>query len=102
MVWTLRLYDSDDTEIGWVQVDPYQYEITHPDGVDAWNRVRFIFKKGENPAIESGDYFQEIPGVTLTVQTLECADVTGEEHAEWIRSEVDQVEGVSSTVIADQ
>lgn len=102
MTWTLRLYDSNDVEIGWVQINPYDYQITHPDGVDAWNHVRFIFKDSENPVIESVGYFSEIPGATFTNQTYEPVDVSGKEHAEWIESEVDQADGVARTAIADE
>lgn len=31
MTWTLRFYDGDGTEIGWVTADPWTVQITHPD-----------------------------------------------------------------------
>jgi hypothetical protein len=31
VTWTLRFYEEDGTEIGWVTSDPWQVEITHPE-----------------------------------------------------------------------
>lgn len=101
MAWTIRLYNSDDTEIGWVQVDPYDYEITHPDGVDAWNHVRFVFQEDEKPVIHGVDYL-EVAGTTFTGQTRESVDVSGRGHAEWVESNVNQADGVDWTTIADE
>jgi hypothetical protein len=100
MVWTLRFYDSDDVEIGWVEIEPYNYEITHPDGAGAWENVEFVFRNMETPS-ERGVRFDTIAGQQFHVETLVVVDVSGREHAEYIEEEARLTAGVASTAIAD-
>lgn len=101
MTWTLRLYDSDDVEIGWVEIDPYVYDITHPDGASAWENVEYVFRNMETP-VERGSRVDTIADQRFYVQTQEQVDVTGQEHAEYIETEALLTDGVASSTIADE
>lgn len=48
MTWTLRLFDADGVEVGWVTADPYEWKITHPTP-DEYDRLRPSLSGWEKP-----------------------------------------------------
>jgi hypothetical protein len=84
MTWTVRAYDSDGTEIGWVTINPYEYEITHPDDetTEENRRVSYMFSSNEEPE-ERGVVQDDLGVVSTTVNFLEFE--SGQEHAEYIK-----------------
>lgn len=101
MTWTLRLFDSDGVEIGWVKTGPYEYDITHPDGEDH-SRVSVRIEILENPEVRGG-YKETLGGVQEAMtETLETVDVSGKEHLEYIETELSKLNEVGSTSLVDE
>jgi hypothetical protein len=101
MTWVLYLYDADGVEIGWVQTDPYDFEITHPDGPDVYSGLRYRFRLLEDPDIQAG-YTETIETWTVRNQTQENVEVSGKEHLEYVETEVSTLESVASTALVDE
>lgn len=91
VTWTLRVYNGTDEEIGWVTADPYEYEITHPDGTD-------IVRNGENldvAGIFGGSQKPyEIGFTTVAGDSTRTADFlefdSPKDHLEYVRDRIDR------------
>ena len=101
MTWTLRLYDGGGVEIGWVTVDPYEHQITHPDGPDAYSGLRFRLRRLEDPIIKGG-FVEKIGTEVSRTQQWEGVDVSGREHLEYVDEQVSTLDEVASTDLADE
>lgn len=103
MTWTLRLFDDNDVEIGWVTTVPYDYAITHPDGVDSWEEIRFKFSQSEFP-VQGGQYERTPDGDLFMVSARDTLNISGdgEKHADWLEDECLKIDGVASAVVADE
>lgn len=92
--------------MGWVTADPYEYEITHPDGVEnEYSRVvRLYFVENEVPEEQDIIYTDFGADFGSVEHTVEFPDVSGESHMEYIRDKLENRLGVLgySFVIADE
>jgi hypothetical protein len=101
MTWILYFYDAEDVEIGWVKADPYEFEVTHPDGPDVYSGVRYRLRKLENPTKVGG--FSEVIGRwTMASQQLVHLDLSGKEHLDYIETEISSIDGIGSTALVDE
>jgi len=101
MTWILYFYDSEDVEIGWVQTDPYDFEITHPDSPESYDEIRERLDRLENPTTIGGSS-EVIEGWTLTSQELVHLDLSGKEHLKYIKNKISSYDVVASTTLVDE
>jgi hypothetical protein len=103
MTWTLRLHDDNGVEIGWITPDPYEHAITHPDGEEAWDEVKFKFRNSQHPVQGGGPEFLE-SGQEIYTQRFDTLNISGDgkKHGEWLEDECLAIDGVESAVLADE
>lgn len=101
MTWILNFYDDADVEIGWVQTDPYDFEITHPDGPESYDEVQERLDRLENPT-ETGGFDEVIEGWTMTSREIVQLDLSGKEHLEYIEPKLPYHDSVASTSLVDE
>lgn len=88
MTWTLRLYDGDRIEIGWVTAAPYEWEITHPNTDADWDGIHVSlegYERGKEPVhiddINAGEFRLHFDGSIRH-------DGDPQEHLEYVRDEM--------------
>jgi hypothetical protein len=86
MTLTLRIYDESGTEIVWVTANPYDYEITHPDGTGT-RKIDFLDYLLDVYAVPEERGHANING--FQTQTAKFLDLSEREHLEYIVNEID-------------
>jgi hypothetical protein len=102
MTWTLRFYDRDGVEIGYIQKPDrgtYNWEVTHPDPEwdDFKNTLRWY-----HSLKDQGDYSDlENPGVWRMDHGPMRYQTEPEEHLQLVRERLDHPE-VAEAVLRDE
>jgi hypothetical protein len=101
MTWTLRFYDKDGTEIGYIQKpdrNTYNWEITHPDS--EWNDFEYTLRF-YHTLEDEGDYSNtENPAWTMDHGPMRY-ETEPEEHLRLVQERL-EYDGVADTVLADE
>ena len=100
MTWTLRLYDSDGTEIGWVTAGPYEYAITHPSPDDWWG-VKASLAGWREPKGEAVPEDYATPGARYQFDNVADLDPTPEEHLGMVEEAL-LYSAVDSTALSEE
>lgn len=102
MTWTLRLYDGNGIEIGWVTADPYEWGITYPDTDADWLGVRVELEGyGNGKEALSGEEVRA-HGCSVRFDRVKYHNDTPKSHLEWVRDEMLKGAEVESVSLADE
>jgi hypothetical protein len=108
MTWTLRFYESDETEIAWVKKtddNSYSYQITHPNSNESkWDNLTVILSRYERvydsfneSTITRGTKFDLYESESQIKNTL-----TPKEHLSRIQDDLERLSEIDSTRLKDE
>ena len=102
MTWTLRVYDTDGNEIGWLTEDPYEYEITGPHNASSKAElgVKATFAEYEDRVEE--DHPPDFTGGSIAFISIESE---GEEFLNYVKEQIEgrvPEEPLGSITVADE
>jgi hypothetical protein len=108
MTWTLRLYESDGTEIAWIKKtddNSYSYQITHPNSNESkWDNLTVMLSRKERvydsfneSTITRGTKFDLYESESRIENTL-----TPKEHLSRIQDDLEKLSEIDSTTLKDE
>jgi len=108
MTWTLRLYETDGTEIAWVKKtddNSYSYQITHPNSNESkWDNLTVMLSRKERvydsfneSTITRGTKFDLYESESRIENTL-----TPKEHLSRIQDDLEKLSEVGSITLKNE